>query len=148
MIVCMVQGKPAALQWPKLQMFGYGDGTWGWMLLEDFTVIWDSLRMTVLAGFDYDGASIPRALWTVAGTPMDHDLVVPALFHDVFYASHCLDRETCDVWFREAQRAYGTSAFKAWLRYRAVRDWGWTVWNSNTADVPKYKDMICLTSLT
>lgn len=39
------------------------------ILLEDVTVGSLGYRITVKAGFDFDGASIPKWLWSIYGSP-------------------------------------------------------------------------------
>lgn len=87
--------------------------------------------ISIKKGFEFDGASIPRALWRVCGHPLEVPRVAAALAHDFIYASHLLDRETADVIYREICRM----VYIAWLRrsveYYTLRLFGSAAWYSH-----------------
>lgn len=78
--------------------------------------------IVVPAGFICDGASIPRALWTVIAPS---DLSECAwLLHDWLYrygASEGWTRKEADRLFYRINREQKESRFKSWLAYRGVR---------------------------
>lgn len=86
-------------------------------------------RVTVPAGFECDGASIPRVLWPLSGGPFEGRHRSAALIHDYLYACgrdgkpEC-SRKEADQTFYEAQRACGCSAVSARTKYLAVRAFG------------------------
>lgn len=86
-------------------------------LYEPFAFSIDDDDFKVLPGFWWDGASIPRALWSVVGDPWDEDITPGALIHDILYGSH---------WF--SQRKADDILFKV----NKLNDMGWlknhTVW--------------------
>lgn len=66
------------------------------ILLEDVVVESLGYRITVKKGFDFDGASIPRSMWSVYGNPLSGKFRIAALVHDVLYASQKVSRELAD----------------------------------------------------
>jgi hypothetical protein len=77
---------------------------------------WD---ITVLEGFRWDGASIPRSLWSKIGCPMDY--AFESLIHDALYRSGLLDRKTADKIFHDLLIERGTSPVLAKAMYLALR---------------------------
>jgi hypothetical protein len=95
-------------------------------VLEDFTftraddgTVWDAP-----AGSLVDGASIPRVLWSVVGSPFTGDYVYASIVHDV--ACHVRSRPWRDThyMFYLACLAGGTRRGRAKLMYLAVRNFG------------------------
>ena len=70
-----------------------------WMLLEDFTLATDKYIITVKKGFDFDGASIPKWLWSIYGSPLNGNYVVASLIHDGLYASQKVSKSVSDKIF-------------------------------------------------
>ncbi len=135
-------------RFPKLLPFLYADGDGGWLLLEDFTIevkvngSW--FRLTAKAGFDYDGASIPRACWTLIGSKMDHDLIVAALFHDLLYCVHhpMFPRAVCDRLFADIQGVYFATATQQAMTRKAVNWFGAGPWSKDAdTKVKKYSPL-------
>lgn len=56
------------------------------VVMEDWPVELDGVLYTIPAGFSSDGASIPRWLWWVCGTPMQVPRLYAAIFHDGAYS--------------------------------------------------------------
>lgn len=113
---------------------------WVWVTLEPLT--WDDPlhgAITVHAGARTDGASIPRALWTLVGPPMrDSRVTSAAIIHDQLYAT-CgicgrLKRADCDDVFYRALRAAGCPKHRAWLYWLGVRLGGWIGWRRYAKD--------------
>lgn len=77
------------------------------------------ITITIHAGFVYDGASIPRSLWSVIGCPMDY--AYESCIHDALYASKLFNRKECDKYFYKALRARGVSLSIAKQMYLGVR---------------------------
>lgn len=81
-------------------------------------------QLTVDQGFVTDGASIPRFLWRVCGTPMDVPRIYAAIVHDWLYtAGHhgSYTRADADRIYRDYQIALGISRLKAYTEYYALR---------------------------
>lgn len=94
-------------------------------------------------GFDFDGASIPRGLWSVVGSPMTDGYQRAGCLHDALYASEHFYRAFCDKLFLEAMESDGVSYIKRTAMYTAVKMFGWTVWKGhNREEVDEYKKFV------
>lgn len=99
-------------------------------------VLWE-----VPAGFECDGASIPRPLWPLIGGPLNGRHRDGALFHDwLYYKANEKDcwaavrseaRLEADLVFYEAMEARETSYLLRQAIYRGVRVGGWKPWATN-----------------
>jgi hypothetical protein len=125
-------------------------------LREDYVYHWEQEgiphRITVKKGFEYDGASVPRIVWTLGGLRPDGLIRAAALVHDYIYRhagimppSTCefknketdkweddgcvWDRKRCDRLFRRMMQQASSSKTKVWLAYKFVRSFGWIAWN-------------------
>jgi len=78
-----------------------------------------NILITVQKGFIYDGASIPRSLWSVVGCPMDY--AYESCLHDALYASKIFNRKECDKYLYKAMKARGVSLITAKEIYLGVR---------------------------
>ena len=113
------------------------------ILLEDVTVDVLGYRIRVKKGFDFDGASIPQALWSVYGNPLSGKFRIAALVHDALYASEKLPRELADAIFLDLMKQHKVGYIKRQTMYYAVRSAGWYVWRGHTKEeVEKYKEFI------
>jgi hypothetical protein len=95
-------------------------------------------------GFIYDGASIPRALWTITGIRPDGGYRAGATVHDWIYRHKgrvrvrnagiekpaAISRSEADRIFRRLMADSGVSAYRAWLAWSGVRLFGWAPWNN------------------
>lgn len=85
--------------------------------------------VTVPAGFDTDGASIPlgiNELWKIGGPKMK-----AAVVHDYFYRNHQVEKSVADRVFLEALESVGVGRIKRSLMYWAVCAFGWSAWRAN-----------------
>lgn len=80
------------------------------------------------AGSIIDGASIPRAFWTIVGAPTTGPYRDASVIHDVYCESKERHWEKTHWVFRDACRAAGLGPWKANLLYLAVFHYGpiWT----------------------
>jgi hypothetical protein len=78
----------------------------------------------VPAGSFVDGASIPRVLWTVAGSPFTGDYVYASLVHDVACITRTRSWQDTHRMFYLACLAGGVSRAWAKVLYLAVRTFG------------------------
>jgi hypothetical protein len=117
-----------------------------WKLKDDFSYENDYIKATVKAGFTTDGASIPKAFWSIVGNPLENDLLNPAIIHDGLYTLMQLKRLECDKMLKEMLLFNGVSKIKAFFIYYAVRLFGGSHWKKYTTDKIKYveiKDKTC-----
>lgn len=112
------------------------------ILLEDVVVESLVYKITVKKGFDFDGASIPQALWGVYGNPLSGNFRIAALVHDVLYASQVLEKSICDSIFLELMKTHGVGYVKRYSMYNAVKVFGLKAWKSNQDELEKYKEFI------
>lgn len=96
------------------------------------------VNITVKAGFIFDGASIPRALWRVCGHPLEAPRIAAALAHDWLYAAHVCDRKTADLIYRTILCVVGFAPWRATIEYAALRLAGGAAWRSHGADDEKF----------
>ena len=86
------------------------------------------VRHTVVipAGFEFDGATIPKAAWAIIGSPFQPDFMVAACVHD-WYCVHSLQmrcyqsRVIGDAVFFKLLADAGVPRWKRTLMYAAVR---------------------------
>ena len=113
------------------------------ILLEDVTVEALGYRIRVKKEFDFDGASIPQALWSVYGNPLTGKYRIAALVHDALYASQKLPIELADAIFLDLMKQHRVGYMKRQTMYYAVRSVGWHVWKGHEeTEVKKYKEFI------
>ena len=113
------------------------------ILLEDVVVESLGYKITVKKGFDFDGASIPQALWSVYGNPLSGKFRIAALVHDALYASEYFPRELADAIFLDLMKQHGVGYIKQQTMYYAVRSAGWYVWRGHEeSEVKKYKEFV------
>lgn len=80
-------------------------------------------QIFISKGFIYDGASIPRFLWSIIGCPFRPKYRAVALVHDYLYSIYA-DRKLADQIFKQMLLDAGVSKVKAATMYRALRMFG------------------------
>lgn len=98
-------------------------------MLPDGTVY----KITIRAGFEFDGCSIPRSLWRLCGHPCEVPRVAAALAHDWLYTAHLTDRKMADQIYRVICLAVKMSKARATIEYDALRLFGGSAWKSHGA---------------
>ena len=93
--------------------------------------VWDVV-VHVKPGFRTDGASIPRLLWRVFGSPYDPDIFPSAIGHDGLYRGEVVPRKDADIAFLKMMEKSGVPEKKRRLIYRGVRWFGWITWLGHT----------------
>lgn len=85
--------------------------------------------ITVPAGFETDGASVPRILWCL-WPPFGGDYDEGAVLHDFLYRTQfmCLARVIADAILIEAMQVCGTGAVTRWCIFLGVRAGGWVTY--------------------
>ena len=76
-----------------------------WELAKDWLISYKGEDYLLPAGFMTDGASIPRFLWRVCGTPLKTPRLYAALVHDFIYGGGDPDatRKDADTIYRDLQ---------------------------------------------
>lgn len=132
----------------------YGLKRWrAYELAEDYSYQWKKhdkhFRIFIKAGFKYDGASVPRFVWSITGIRPDGLIRAAALIHDWIYVYEGdlpagsyqilvddkwvnLDgkwtRKNADRIFARIMREAGVKKIRRRAAYRAVRLGGWIAW--------------------
>jgi hypothetical protein len=82
---------------------------------------WEAPKGSVISG-----ASIPRPLWSVVGSPYTDDYRRASIVHDVACNDQTVRRKDADVMFYHACLAGGCSFLQAKLLYAGVRIGAWS----------------------
>lgn len=99
----------------------------GMALIENFWYLdpngkkWKAPKGSVI-----NGASIPRPLWSMVGSPYTDDYRRASIVHDVACDDRTVQRKDADVMFYHACLAGGCSFLQAKLLYAAVRIGAWS----------------------
>ena len=131
------------------------NGREGYILAQDYSYEWtfkgNLYKIVVPKGFMYDGASVPRAVWTLSGITPDGLIRAAATVHDELYdcrgripdgmlfvrqggewleiKGSVWPRVECDNLFYRILIDSGYPDTKAYAAYLAVRAFGFTGWN-------------------
>ena len=106
------------------------------ILLEDVVVESLGYKITVKKGFDFDGASIPKWLWSIYGSPLNGNYVVASLIHDGLYASQKVSKKVSDKIFLDIMKQSNVGYIKRTSMYLAVKIFGGKDWK----EANEYKD--------
>jgi len=148
----------ALIEQPDIRPFLTRRG-WEYRLNSPYFYEWEKSgvrrRLKIAAGFAYDGASVPRPLWTLTGIERDGLQRAAALVHDVMYrhAGRLPDgvqeiwsdghlewepmhevrwtRAEADALFCRMLREAGVGALQRRMMYRGVRALGWMFWKKS-----------------
>ena len=96
----------------------------------------------VKEGFEYDGASIPKAFWWLIGSPFSGNYRVAATIHDALYATQLATQKEADDIFYNIMVNEGVSVWKAKLMYTAVLAFGSSVYNKSLSQVLEYRPFV------
>jgi hypothetical protein len=127
---------------PKVQASLYPDGDDVWYLLEDYYFRIGDEVILIKAGFDWDGASIPRACWTIVGHPMGVRKQIAGCIHDALYASNIKGRHVSDDIFLGVLKVCGNNWLVRNECWSAVRSFGGFVYPKTKEELRKYQDMV------
>ncbi len=103
----------------------------------------DGVEYWIPAGYEIDGASVPKILWLIAGTPFEPDNAEPAFPHDAIYLIHAFTRSEADEILYQLKLAHelmiGTgkklARYRAWKMWAGVRVAGFNAWKNNKEDL-------------
>lgn len=110
--------------------------TWNWVLLKDWVVEYDGIVYVVPKGFVTDGATIPKWLWPIFGTPTDVPRLYVALLHDYLYTigprkdpnKRCKLRKQADRIYRDFNIQLGEPKCRTNVEYSFIRMFGGKHW--------------------
>ena len=118
------------------------------ILSKDKTVESLGYSITVKKGFDFDGASIPKWLWSIYGSPLNGNYVVASLIHDGLYASQKVSKRVSDKIFLDIMKQSNVGYIKRTSMYLAVKLLGGKSWKEAIEykeEYEKYVDVIANT---
>jgi len=92
-------------------------------LIEDFLFTFEGIDVKIPRGFTSDGASIPKPLWSIVGSPFSPKLLEAAFIHDYLYKEG-YDRYLSDCKFKEILLINKVGEFRANSMFRGVRLFG------------------------
>lgn len=95
-----------------------------YQLVEEFYFTFMGEGYIIPVGFRSDGASIPRPLWPIVGSPFSPKLLEAAFVHDYLYRNG-YDRYYSDCKFREILIANRVNKSRAEVMFKGVRAFGW-----------------------
>jgi hypothetical protein len=111
------------------------------VLLDEFTYVDPKGRKWVAPkGYKTDGASIPKAAWSIVGGPFEGQYREAAVIHDVYCESKTEPWRDVHRIFYYANRAAGVSEKKSKILYGAVMIGG-PKWGSNKSKCFQCHDM-------
>lgn len=100
-----------------------------WKLTKPF--VYNSKRfgkIVVPEGFVINGASIPRFLWSIIGSPWSGRYAKGSGIHDWVYYDQTFTRKECDEIFLEIMVLDKVPAWKRFVIFRALRIFGGFAW--------------------
>lgn len=102
-------------------------------------------NLLIKKGFEWDGATIPRFLWSIIGFYPAGILLVPSLWHDYVYYNKgfvngvFISRNMSDLLFYEHLIISGVKVSTAKRIYKAIRIFGMIYWIDNVFTRKKNK---------
>ena len=93
-------------------------------LVKDFVFTMGGIEYTIPRGFVFDGASIPKLVRPLMGSPFHPRYIEAALVHD-FCCQLCLEGNMRDTKFRELLQLNSVSKIKSNAMYGAVVGYRW-----------------------
>lgn len=86
-----------------------------------------------------DGQSVPPWAWPFVGHPLEGQSIRAAIFHDYHYQTGLVDRATADRIFLIMCLEDGVPAQEAYLKYMALRAFGWWAWRNHRKNDKMFK---------
>ena len=118
------------------------------ILFEDVVVESLGYNITVKKGFDFDGASIPKWLWSIYGSPLNGNYVVASLVHDGLYASQKVSKRVSDKIFLDVMKQSNVGYIKRTSMYLAVTMFGGKDWKEASEYKDEYTNYVDVNTIT
>lgn len=102
-------------------------------LQEPLEFIWRGRIVYVPAGFESDGVSTPRCLWSTVSPAIHPQTLRAGIAHDWIYRTQPENwtRKDADEMFYDLCHEDGLSWWKSQKAYWGLRLFGWKAWNDN-----------------
>jgi len=90
-------------------------------------------KVKIPAKFLYDGASVPRLLWSTTGHPYTPEFQRAGLLHDMGYRHNPLNlpKQIWDLWFYYILTQDYVGGYTAKKMYWGVKIFGWYAWGQH-----------------
>lgn len=109
-----------------------------WKLLEPFEYHSEKYGVTrVEAGFIVNGASFPRLVYGIMGSPWGGKYAEPSVIHDYDYHMK-VAQKIADKKFLEGMTVKKVFFLKRDIMYRMLRLFGWFSWRKNRSKQPRF----------
>ena len=105
-------------------------------------------NITVKKGFDFDGASIPKWLWSIYGSPLNGNHVVASLIHDGLYASQKVSKRVSDMIFLDVMKQSNVGYIKRTSMYLVVKLLGGKNWKESSKHKDEYTNYVDVNIIT
>lgn len=116
-----------------------------WKLCEEVFYEFDAdgkaALIVVPAGYVYDGASVPRFFWRIAGHPMDTETVMASLLHDycftnrpVVNGARVTFEDSADLYEEVARRAGSSWITRKAHKVAILSPFARALWNTHNKD--------------
>lgn len=92
--------------------------------LDDVWFTYNGARLCVPAGYQSDGASVPRFLWRLLSPCIDPLTLVPSIVHDYLYEWRLGTRYEADEWYVNSLDGIGYPVWKCILTFIGIRLFG------------------------
>ena len=90
-------------------------------------VMWSKQDILVPQWFEFDGASVPRLLWSLF-PPIEPRTINAACVHDYLYTTKQYTLWQTDLIFLEALEALEMKFWRRWLMFIWLKLWSWFTW--------------------
>lgn len=98
-----------------------------WRVAQELEVLLSSgNRLTIPVGFETDLSSVPKLLWSIF--PPFGDFLIAPIVHDYLYVNKIGTRASADKEMLYQSNLYNSNKIDNYIRYVAVRLFGWTYW--------------------
>lgn len=124
------------------------DTSKNWLVLnQDFWFAINGKVYKIPAGYRWNGASIPRAVWWIVGSNSSPDLWAFSLIHDWLYLTHHTSREMADAVGYRVLQLSDVSAWRCRVIWGAVRAFGGvSAWGNKDSDKKQIQEIIGIIS--
>lgn len=100
------------------------------ILMSDLEYQNKKYKVSVKKGLETDGASIPKFLWSIVGSPYLGSYRKAAIIHDGLYRTHKLSKTKSDFLFLEMMKSQNVHFLKRHLIFLGVFLFGWFSYTS------------------
>jgi hypothetical protein len=105
-------------------------------LCKDWCFWIDGIKYRIPAGYQIDGASIPRLFWPIVGAPTSETNIIGAWAHDAMFLTHCVPFTTANEVARQLWIQAGKGPRMAAVMKMAVSSYfGKKAWQNKAENI-------------